>query len=156
MDPLQVSDHLVQNRQTGEQMTHCDMLNKATTKFEVSLFNMSQWVIYALQFGNFVPLDHSASKGPFQPLHQSIKMASKRAFVEKKTCKKKQLKKQQQKQKALSHVKCNNNNNNNNKNKILYHEYTLIIYLLLIYLFQQISTCVFIILFVTDQTWTAK
>ena len=45
MDPLQLSDHLVQNRQTGEQMTHWDMLNKATTKFEVSLFNMSQWVI---------------------------------------------------------------------------------------------------------------
>ena len=41
MDPLQLSSHMVQNRQTGEQMTHWDMLNKATTKFEVSLFNMS-------------------------------------------------------------------------------------------------------------------
>ena len=52
---------------------------------------------YALQFGNFVPVDRSAAKGPFQPLHQSIKMASKRAFgKKKKTCKNK-LKKQQQK-----------------------------------------------------------
>ena len=33
MIPLQISDHLVQNWQTGEQMTHWDMLNKAT-KFE--------------------------------------------------------------------------------------------------------------------------
>ena len=31
------------NRQTGEQMTHWDMLHKAT-KFEFSLFNMSQCV----------------------------------------------------------------------------------------------------------------
>ena len=34
MGPLQLSDHVVQ---TGEQMTHWDMLNKAT-KFEFSLF----------------------------------------------------------------------------------------------------------------------
>ena len=33
MIPLQISDHLVQNWQIGEQMTHWDMLNKAT-KFE--------------------------------------------------------------------------------------------------------------------------
>ena len=33
MGPSQQSDHLVQNCQTGEQMTHWDMLNKAT-KFE--------------------------------------------------------------------------------------------------------------------------
>ena len=35
---------MAQNRHTGEQMTHWDMLKKAT-KFEFSLFNMSQWVI---------------------------------------------------------------------------------------------------------------
>lgn len=70
-----LSDHLVQHRQTGEQMTHYLCLTCPSAS-------------YALQFGNFVPVDRSAAKGPFQPLHQSIKMASKRAFVEKKTCKK--------------------------------------------------------------------
>ena len=35
--PLQLSDHVVQNGQTGEQMTHWVMLKKAT-KFEFSLF----------------------------------------------------------------------------------------------------------------------
>ena len=38
---LQLSNHVVQNRHTGEQMTHWDMLKKAT-KFEFSLFNMFQ------------------------------------------------------------------------------------------------------------------
>jgi len=33
---LQLSDRLVQNRQTGEQMKHWDMLNKGT-KFEFSI-----------------------------------------------------------------------------------------------------------------------
>ena len=42
--PLQLRDHVVQNRHTGEQMTHWDVLNK-TTKFEFSLFNMAQCVI---------------------------------------------------------------------------------------------------------------
>ena len=37
MGPLQLSDHVVHDRQTGEQMMHWDMLNKAT-KFEFSLF----------------------------------------------------------------------------------------------------------------------
>ena len=44
MGLLQLSNHVVQNRHTGEQMTHWDVLKKAT-KFEVSLFNMSQCVI---------------------------------------------------------------------------------------------------------------
>ena len=44
MGYLQLSDHVVQNLQTGEQMTHWDMLNKAT-KFEFSLFYMSHCVI---------------------------------------------------------------------------------------------------------------
>ena len=44
MGSLQLSDHVVQNRQTSEQMTHWDMLNK-TTKFEFSLFNMAQCFI---------------------------------------------------------------------------------------------------------------
>ena len=41
---LQLSNHVVQNCHTGEQNTHWDMLKKAT-KFEFSLFNMSQCVI---------------------------------------------------------------------------------------------------------------
>ena len=44
MDLLHLSNHAAQNRHTGEQMTHWDMLEKAT-KFELSLFNMSQCVI---------------------------------------------------------------------------------------------------------------
>ena len=42
--PLQLSDHVVQNHQTGEQVMHWDMFNKAT-KFEISLFNTAQCVI---------------------------------------------------------------------------------------------------------------
>ena len=41
MGPFQLSDHVVQNRQTGEQMTHWDMLNKENSNLE-ALFNMSQ------------------------------------------------------------------------------------------------------------------
>ena len=41
MGPLQLSDHVVQNRQTEEQMTHWDMFNKAT-KFEFSLHKMER------------------------------------------------------------------------------------------------------------------
>ena len=37
MGPLQLSDHVVQDRRTREQMMHWDMLNKAT-KFEFSPF----------------------------------------------------------------------------------------------------------------------
>ena len=37
MGPLQLSDHVVKDRQTREQMTQWNMLNKAT-KFEFSLF----------------------------------------------------------------------------------------------------------------------
>ena len=37
MGPLQLSDHVVHDRQTGEQMMHWDMLNKAT-KFEFPSF----------------------------------------------------------------------------------------------------------------------
>ena len=44
MGLLQLSNHVVQNRHTGEQMTQWDMLKKAT-KFEFSLFNVSQCVI---------------------------------------------------------------------------------------------------------------
>ena len=41
MGPLQLSDHVVQNRQTGEQMTHWAMLNKENSDL-VALLNMSQ------------------------------------------------------------------------------------------------------------------
>ena len=44
MGLLQLSNQVVQNRHTGKQMTHWDML-KNRTKFEFSLFNMSQCVI---------------------------------------------------------------------------------------------------------------
>ena len=44
MGPLQLSDHVVQNHQTGEQMTHWDMLNIENSNW-VALFNMSQCVI---------------------------------------------------------------------------------------------------------------
>ena len=50
------------NCQTGEQMMHWDMLDKAS-KFEFSLFNMSS-ASFAHQFGDFVPCDLSAAKGP--------------------------------------------------------------------------------------------
>ena len=44
--PLQwLSDDVVQNRHTGEQMMHWDMLNKENL---VAFFNMSQCVIYSL------------------------------------------------------------------------------------------------------------
>ena len=62
MGPLQLSDRVVQNRQTGDQMTHWDMLNKAT-KFEFSLFKMAQCVICSPVW-RFVPRDCSATKGP--------------------------------------------------------------------------------------------
>ena len=61
MGILQLSNHVVQNGHTGEQMTHWDMLKKAT-KFEFSLFNMSQCVICSL----FVPRDRWAANGPFR------------------------------------------------------------------------------------------
>ena len=53
------------NRQTGEQMTHWDMLNKAT-KFEFSLFNMSPCVICSPVW-QFLPRDRSAAKAPYWP-----------------------------------------------------------------------------------------
>ena len=59
MSPLRLSDHVVQNSQTGEQMTHWDMINKAT-KFEFSLFNMSQCAFA------FVPRDRLAVKFPIR------------------------------------------------------------------------------------------
>ena len=41
---LQLSNHVVQNCHTGEQMTHWDMLNKENSNL-VAFFNMSQCVI---------------------------------------------------------------------------------------------------------------
>ena len=40
MGPLQMSDYVVRNRQTREQMTHWDMLNKENSNL-VALSNMS-------------------------------------------------------------------------------------------------------------------
>lgn len=47
MSRLQLSDHVIQTRQIEEQMTHWNMINKAT-KFKLSLVNMSQCVIRSL------------------------------------------------------------------------------------------------------------
>ena len=44
MGSLQLSEHVVQSHQTGEQMTHWAMLNKENSNLVV-LFNMSQCVI---------------------------------------------------------------------------------------------------------------
>ena len=63
MGLLWLSNHMVQNRQTGEQMMHWDMLNKENSNLE-SLF-MSH-VSFAHQFGDFVPHDCSAAKGPLE------------------------------------------------------------------------------------------
>ena len=41
---MQLRNHVVQNRHTGEQMTHWDMLNKENSDL-VAFFNMSQCVI---------------------------------------------------------------------------------------------------------------
>ena len=44
MGHLQLSNHVAQNRLTGKQMTHWDMLNKENSNL-VAFFNMSQCVI---------------------------------------------------------------------------------------------------------------
>ena len=49
-------------------MTHWDKFNKAT-KFEFSLFNMPS-ASFALQFGDFVPRNRSAAKGPLLYVHE--------------------------------------------------------------------------------------
>ena len=59
MGPLQLGSHMVQNRQTGEQMTHwkiqiwCLCLTCPSASF-------------GHQFGDFVPRDCSAAKGPLE------------------------------------------------------------------------------------------
>ena len=58
MDLLQLSDQVVHNCQTGEQLMHWDMLNKENSNM-VALFKMSQ-------YGDFVPGVCSATKGPLQ------------------------------------------------------------------------------------------
>ena len=62
MGHLQLSDHVAQNLQTGEQMTPWDMLNKAT-KFEFFCLTFPS-ALFALQFGDFVPRDRLAANGP--------------------------------------------------------------------------------------------
>ena len=65
MGLLQLSNHVVQNRHTGEQMTHWDMLKKENSNL-VAFFNMSQCVICSPVW-RFVPRDCSAAKGPLLP-----------------------------------------------------------------------------------------
>ena len=64
MGLLQLSNHTVQNRQTGEQMPHWDMLNKENSNLVDCLTCPS--TSFALQFGDFVPRDCSAAKGLFR------------------------------------------------------------------------------------------
>ena len=56
MGPLQLSNHVVQNRQSGDQMMHWDMLNKEKSNL-MAFFNLTS-ASFALQFGDFVPCDH--------------------------------------------------------------------------------------------------
>ena len=58
MGPLQLSGS---NRQTCEQMTQWDVLNKEKSNL-LALFNMSQCVICSPVWQFFVPRDHSAAK----------------------------------------------------------------------------------------------
>ena len=58
MGLLQLSNHVVPDPQSGEQMTHWDMLNKENSNM-MALFNMSQCVICSP-----VPRDCSAAKRP--------------------------------------------------------------------------------------------
>ena len=51
MGHLQLSDHVVQNRQTGEQMMQWDMLNKENSNLVAFFFTCPNASI-ALQFGD--------------------------------------------------------------------------------------------------------
>ena len=62
MGLLKLSDHLVQNRQTAEQMMHW---NKLTKKIQIWWLCLTcPRASLALQFGDFVPRDCSAANGP--------------------------------------------------------------------------------------------
>ena len=61
MGLLQLSNHVVQNRHTGEQMTHWDMLNKEN--IQIWWLSLTCPSAFALQYGDFVPRDCSAAKG---------------------------------------------------------------------------------------------
>ena len=64
MGHLKLSDHVVQNRHTGEHMMHRDMLKKRKFKFGGFLSLTCPSASFALQYGDFVPRDCSAAKGP--------------------------------------------------------------------------------------------
>ena len=64
MGLLQLSNHMVQNRHTGEQMMQWG------TIFEFPLFNMSQYIKTALQFGSFVPRDWPISQLLYPAKHK--------------------------------------------------------------------------------------
>lgn len=55
MHPLQLSDHVLENRRGGDQMMHWDMLNKENSNL-MAFFNLTS-ASFALQFGDFVPCD---------------------------------------------------------------------------------------------------
>ena len=68
MGPLQLSNHVVQNRHSEEQMTHWDMLKKAA-KFEFSLFSMHQCVICSPVWRCLYHVtDCSAANGPLRTM----------------------------------------------------------------------------------------
>ena len=60
---LHLSDHVMQNHQTGEQMTHWNIIKEAT-KFEYFLCLTCPSASFALQFGDFVRCDCPDARGP--------------------------------------------------------------------------------------------
>ena len=65
MGPLQLTDQVVQNHQTGEQMTHWDMLNKENWNL-VALFNMCHCVNCS-PVRQFCTMWSLSCKGPINP-----------------------------------------------------------------------------------------
>ena len=59
------------NRHTREQMTHWDMLNK---EIQIWWLSFCPSASFALQYGDFVPRDCSAAKGPLQPFSNSCQV----------------------------------------------------------------------------------
>jgi len=62
MGPLQLSNHMVQNRQTGEQMMHWDMPNKENSN--LAALSTCPSASSAHQSGGPAPRDRPAAQGP--------------------------------------------------------------------------------------------
>ena len=77
MGLLQVSNHVMQNRQTGDQAMPWDMLNKENSNWWLCL--TYPIVSFALQLGFFAPYDHSAATGPLHS--KTIPVSSKARLI---------------------------------------------------------------------------